>query len=444
MKPIVVVGGGITGAGIARDLALRGVPVTLFERDAPASGATGRCHGLLHSGARYATKDPEAAAECAAENPVLKSIAPKYVESCGGLFLAVSEADAAYGDTLLDACRSASIPVEEISPGESPNKAALRCFLTSDAAVDPFLMTLANLYDARRNGADVYTGKPVKAIENGRVILDDESPVEAELVINATGYECSALKKTDMQVQPDKGTILVTEKRVCDMVLNRMRPPTDGDIIVPSHTTSLIGTTSARSTSMFPTREEYRALMREAAALLPSLKKVRIIRAFSGIRPLAGSGEGRTLSRDYRIEEDNGVITVAGGKLTTYRLIAEKVSDAAMRLLGERGECRTKTALPDILRSQPGGDLVCNCEQVSRRLINIDFLRPEHAWKFNRIGFGACQGMRCARNAARGEELLEERWKGIKPVLDDIQLKQSYLSWAARISGMGPGQEPSR
>jgi glycerol-3-phosphate dehydrogenase len=174
--------------------------------------------------------------------------------------------------------------------------------------------------------------------------------------------------------------------------------------------------------------------MHEAKALMPSLKNVRIIRAFSGVRPLIGSGDGRSLSRDYRIEEGEGAITVAGGKLTTYRLIAEKVSDAAIRLLGERGECRTKAPLPNILQSEPGGDLLCNCEQASNRIVDMDFLSPADTWKFNRIGFGACQGMRCARNAGRERGSLEERWKGIKPVLDDIQLKQTYLSWASQMS----------
>jgi len=444
MKSVVIVGGGITGAGIARDLTLRGVPVTLLERVAPASGATGRCHGLLHSGARYAVKDPRAAAECASENLALKKIAARYIENCGGVFLAVNEADAAYGDVLLDACKAASVPAEEVSPGESPNRNALRCVSTGDAAIDPFLLTLANLYDARVNGADIRTGKGAKAIDEGRVVLDDGSELKAELAINATGYECGTLKENGLTVQPDKGTILVTERRVCDAVLNRMRPPSDGDIIVPGHTTSLIGTTSSRSTSTFPAREEYRALMREAIALLPALKKVRIIRAFSGIRPLIGSGDGRSLSRDYRIEEDKGIITVAGGKLTTYRLVAEKVADTAMRLVGERGECRTSASLPDVLRDQPGGDILCNCERAAGRLIEMDFLKAADAWKFNRIGFGACQGMRCARNAGRERGFLEERWKGIKPVLDDIQLKQSYLSWASYVSGMGPDEEPYR
>ncbi len=435
MNGVVIVGAGIVGAGIARDLALRGLPVTLLEREAPAAGATGRCHGLLHSGARYAVKDPAAAAECARENLVLKDIASHYVEDTGGLFVAVSDNEATYGDTLSAACSKASIPMEEISPEEAPNKKAVRCMRTNDAAIDPFLLTLANLYDARNNGAEIYTRRGVRSIVDGGVLLDDGSIIKADIVINAAGHWCGAINKgLSLSVQPDKGTILVTERRLCDMVLNRMRPPTDGDIIVPSHTTSLIGTTSSRSTSTVPARDEYRALMREAKALLPDIKEIRIIRAFSGVRPLVGSGDGRSLSRDYRVEENGGVITVAGGKLTTYRLIAETVSDAAMKLLGERGGCRTKSALPHILKSEPDGSLLCNCERAASRIVDMDFLKPEDIWKFNRVGFGACQGMRCAKNAGRERELLEERWKGIKPVLDEIQLKQSYLSWAAQMS----------
>lgn len=431
----MIVGAGIVGAGIARDLALRGLPVTVLEREAPAAGATGRCHGLLHSGARYAVKDPGAAAECARENLILKDIASHYVEDTGGLFVAMSDDEAAYGDTLLAACEKASIPMEEISPEDSPNKKAVRCMRTNDAAIDPFLLTLANLYEARCNGAAIHTRTGVQSIADGGVRLDDGRTIKADIVINATGHACGAINR-DLRlcVQPDKGTILVTERRLCDVVLNRMRPPTDGDIIVPSHTTSLIGTTSSCSTSTVPTRDEYRALMREAKALLPDNKEIRIIRAFSGVRPLIGSGDGRSLSRDYRVEEDEGVITVAGGKLTTYRLIAETVSNAAMRLLGERGECRTKAALPDIMKDQPDGSLLCNCERAASRIMEMDFMRPEDLWKFNRVGFGTCQGMRCAKNAGRELELLEERWKGIKPVLDEIQLKQSYLSWAAQMS----------
>jgi glycerol-3-phosphate dehydrogenase len=171
--------------------------------------------------------------------------------------------------------------------------------------------------------------------------------------------------------------------------------------------------------------------MKEAVALLPALKGVRIIRAFSGIRPLPGSGGGRDLSRGFRIHEQDGVLTVAGGKLTTYRLIAEQASDAVMRLLGERGQCRTKTtALPDIRQDIPG-EVECQCESAGRRIVEMDFLRGFDLSRYNRLGFGTCQGMRCAKYASSPESFLQERWKGVRPVLDESQLRQAYVSWAA-------------
>jgi len=436
MSDVVVIGAGIAGAGIARDLALRGVSVTIVEKEAPAAGATGRCHGLLHSGARYAVKDPASAVECARENLILKDIAPLYTEDTGGLFLAVTEEEVVYGDTLQKACIAASIPLEEISPSGSPNPAALRCMRTNDGSVDPFLLTLANLYDAHMNGAVIMVHTGVKDIRAGTVHLSDGRTLKADIIVNAAGHECGTLVP-GVEIQPNKGTIIVTERRVCDMIVNRMRMPGNGDIVVPGHLTSLIGTTSANSTSTIATRGEYRDLMREAMVLIPSLKNVRIIRAFSGVRPLAGSGDGRELSRDYRIFEDSGIVTVAGGKLTTYRHIAEQVADKVMRLLGASGGCRTRSILPDILNKESGEGLLCNCESAKRRVIGMDFLKPEDMWKYNRLGFGACQGMRCAKNTLNGPAFLEERWKGEKPVLNESQLKQAYISWASYMSKSG-------
>jgi glycerol-3-phosphate dehydrogenase len=435
MGRAIVIGGGIVGAGIARDLALRGIAVTLVERQLPAAGATGRCHGLLHSGARYAVKDPKAAAECAAEGPVIKRIASHCVEDTGGFAIAVTEADAEYGEKLLPACVAAGVPVEEACASESPNPDALRCIRTTDAAVDPFLLTLSNLFDARRLGAEIICGKGVTRVSDGAVRLDNGQSLEADVIINATGHECGRLLRQSgldaVPVQPDKGTLLVTERRVCAAVVSRLRMPADGDIVVPGHTTSLIGTTSARSDDSMPTRDEYRQLMKEAVALLPALKGVRIIRAFSGIRPLLGTGEGRDLSRDFSISRQGGLVTVAGGKLTTYRLIAEQASDVVMGLLGERGNCQTKTALlPDIRRAALD-EVECRCESAGQRIVEMDFLRGMDLSRYNRLGFGTCQGLRCAKYAASPESFLQERWKGVRPVLDESQLRQAYVTWAA-------------
>ena len=85
---VVVIGGGATGAGVLRDLAMRGLRATLVERGDFASGTSGRYHGLLHSGARYVESDPISARHCIEENAVLRRIAPGTIEPTGGYFVA--------------------------------------------------------------------------------------------------------------------------------------------------------------------------------------------------------------------------------------------------------------------------------------------------------------------------------------------------------------------
>ena len=93
MEHVVIIGGGGTGAAIAHDLVLRGFRVSLFERGEILSGTTGRHHGLLHSGARYAVHDTSAARECIQENKILRQLAPEAIEPNDGLFVALDEAD---------------------------------------------------------------------------------------------------------------------------------------------------------------------------------------------------------------------------------------------------------------------------------------------------------------------------------------------------------------
>ena len=82
---VIIIGGGITGVSTARDCALRGLKTVLVERDDLTAGATGRNHGLLHSGSRYAVTDRESAAECIRENLILKMIASQCIVDTGGL-----------------------------------------------------------------------------------------------------------------------------------------------------------------------------------------------------------------------------------------------------------------------------------------------------------------------------------------------------------------------
>ena len=113
---VIIIGGGATGAGIARDCALRGLSVTLTERHDIATGATGRNHGLLHSGARYAVTDGESARECIAENQILRRIARHCIEPTDGLFITLPEDDLAFQSTFITACRAAGIQAQAIDP----------------------------------------------------------------------------------------------------------------------------------------------------------------------------------------------------------------------------------------------------------------------------------------------------------------------------------------
>ena len=113
---VIIIGGGITGAGTARDCSMRGLRVLLVERHDFTHGATGRNHGLLHSGARYAVTDQESATECIVENKILRRIAPHCVEEHDGLFITLPEDDLAYQKLFVDSCLRAGIRAEIIDP----------------------------------------------------------------------------------------------------------------------------------------------------------------------------------------------------------------------------------------------------------------------------------------------------------------------------------------
>src|SRR6202165_184838 len=112
---VLVIGGGSTGSGVARDAAMRGFSTVLVERRDLADGTTGRFHGLLHSGGRYAVKDQPAAIECINENVILRKIAPDCIEDTGGYFVATPWDDPDFGDRFLAGCRSTGVPVQEVS-----------------------------------------------------------------------------------------------------------------------------------------------------------------------------------------------------------------------------------------------------------------------------------------------------------------------------------------
>lgn len=474
---VIVIGGGATGAGTARDCAMRGLKTLLVERFDFTAGATGRNHGLLHSGARYAVTDQESATECIKENMILRRIARHCVEDTGGLFVTLPEDDLDYQKKFVESCLKAGISAEVLDPKEAiliepaVNKDIIGAVRVPDGAIDPFRLTVANVVSARRDGADVLTYHEVVDFvrDQNRLVgvklrdsrTGEETVEYADLMINAGGiwgHHIAELAGVKINMFPAKGALLIFGHRVNDVVINRCRKPADADILVPGDTISLIGTTSTRLPydqidNMEVTPEEVDILLREGIKIAPSLAYTRILRAYAGVRPLVASDNdpsGRTISRgivclDHAVRDGlEGFITITGGKLMTYRLMAEWATDLACKKLGRTAKCRTaETYLPgseldksygpeehkkshiiELSTDQKAAEgrhgslseqieykteddeaLVCECEQVSVGEIKyaIEHLHVGNLINLRRrtrMGMGTCQGELCACRAA--------------------------------------------
>lgn len=531
---VIIVGGGITGAGTARDCAIRGLKVLLIERHDLATGATGRNHGLLHSGARYAVTDRESAEECIKENMILRKIARHCVEETEGLFITLPEDDLAYQDKFVSSCLAAGINAEVIDPKEalrmepSANPDLIGAVKVPDGAVDPFRLTSANVIDAKLHGAKVLVysevtrlikdGDTVKGVEVYNASTKQKTEYYAPVTVNAGGIwgqRIAEMAGARINMFPAKGALLIFGHRVNNVVLNRCRKPANADILVPGDTICLIGTTSSRVPfeevdDMYVTADEVDVLLQEGEKLAPSLASTRILRAYAGVRPLVATDDdpsGRNISRgivllDHQTRDGiNGFISITGGKLMTYRLMAEWATDLVCKKLGVNKPCITMcTPLPgsendnieEISRktwTKPGNahkatlgrhgaralgiglndeydaSLVCECEEVSVGEVKyavkeLDVHNLVDLRRRTRVGMGTCQGELCACRAAGLladshectertkndlKNFVNERWKGMYPVCWSDTLRESeYSQWIySGVCGL-EGPEPCK
>ncbi|MCW6591946.1 anaerobic glycerol-3-phosphate dehydrogenase subunit A [Yersinia ruckeri] len=516
---VIIIGGGATGAGIARDCARRGLGCILLERHDIATGATGRNHGLLHSGARYAVTDSESAKECIEENRILKRIARHCIEPTNGLFITLPEDSLEYQQQFIASCQLAGIDAEAIDPAlalrmePAANPAMIGAVKVPDGTVDPFRLTAANMLDAREHGAQVLTYHEVIGLirQGDRVsgvrVFDHKNQhqydIHAQIVVNAAGIWGQHIAEyADLRVRmfPAKGALLILGHRINNMVINRCRKPADADILVPGDTISLIGTTSThidydQIDNMLVTPQEVDILIREGSKLSPKLAATRILRAYAGVRPLVASDDdpsGRNVSRgivllDHASRDGlEGFITITGGKLMTYRLMAEWATDKVCEKLGHTDSCTTAQeplpgsrqsaeqtlrkviSLPASIRGSAvyrHGDratqllagnrldnsLVCECEAVTAGEVRyaIESLTVNNLLDLRRrtrVGMGTCQGELCACRAAgllnrfnvttpqqsreQLTQFLNERWKGVRPIAWGDALRESeFTSW---------------
>jgi glycerol-3-phosphate dehydrogenase len=366
---VLVAGGGATGAGVARDLALRGIDVTLVERGGLTSGTSGRSHGLLHSGARYAESDARGAEECLEENEILRDIAGACIRDTGGLFVQLAEDDPEYFEAKRAACEEIGIPAETLDGDEAremvPDLAddAVRALKVPDAAIYPSRLVAANAADARDHGATIHPHAPVEDI-----ILDDDGVsdvrvggavddrIEADYVVNATGAwaeQFAAMAGLDVEMRPSRGVMVSVDYDELGPVLNRCRDPDDGDIVVPHESEAVLGTTSVpvRDPDEYETEQwEIETSIEECAAMLPPVRQAEEIRTWWGVRPLYAPDEeergGRGISRgffllDHATDGVDNMASIVGGKLTTYRQMAEATANLVAETMGVDTDCVT-------------------------------------------------------------------------------------------------------
>ena len=518
---VVIVGGGATGVGILRDLSMRGIDALLIEKLDMVNGASSRYHGLLHSGARYAVKDQEAARECIEENQILRRIGKSCVEATTGLFVRVEGDDPAFEADWVKGCAESGIEAKTLSPEEAlrmePNlsRKLLAAYEVPDGAIDGFRMSWQNLQSAATYGGryKTYTELIGVNIESGAVksinvrdnVTKEEYTIECEILVNAAGPwagKVAHLAGLDCSVSPSKGTLIAFNQRISSRVVNRLRKPADGDIFVPHGSITILGTSSITIPDPEDTAtswDEVEALMQTGEGVFEHLRDYRILRVFAGSRPLyvpKGAGSGRNASRgfvtiDHEHEDGlKGMMTICGGKFTTYRLMAEKFCDVLAPKLNNTAKCRTaeEDLVPSVsdadkkaarqyfpsygvnlaatrlgvdkfaevvktLKDEPESrEVICECENVTMAEIQRIAQEPtSHSVadvrRRTRLGMGTCQGNYCAlRSAAIANKIfknklegcndsladmknfLQARWKGITPVMAGKTLREAEMT----------------
>jgi glycerol-3-phosphate dehydrogenase len=339
-------------------------------------------------------------------------------------------------------------------------------------------------------------------------VVDERSgsvtTVLPRIVVSAAGAwagRVAALAGVRLAMTPGKGTMLIFNQRMTDTVINRCHRPDDGDIMVPVHSVAILGTTeqNVEDPDVYGIgRDEVALLMVEGAKLFPDLPRMRLLRAYAGVRPLykeerpKEADDGRAISRahvviDHVRDGVENLVSIVGGKLTTYRLMAEQTVDVVCTKLGVTADC---TTADEVLPNQGdgrtywlghrlaeheatgGGDanLICECEMLTRPAVEqfLDERWPcslDDVRRGTRLGMGPCQGGFCTFRAAglvaeRGAagsvvetsaagavsdgwarsdrvlvDFLAERFRGTRPIAWGRQLQELWVT-AGLYSGV--------
>jgi glycerol-3-phosphate dehydrogenase len=395
---LLVIGGGITGAGIARDAAMRGLRTVLVEQRDVAFGTSSRSSRLIHGGLRYLEEgDLRLVFEALRERRVLLAIAPHLVRPLPFTF-PVHQGDRVplwklwagiWVYDLLAAFRNVRWHRLLGKRGLLRREPMVRTrglvggVRYYDAQCDDARLTLATLRDAMRYGARVATYARVEALEraDGRVsgahltdlLTGQTGTVRASVVVNATGPWCDRLRRLENPaaqplLRPTKGVhLLVRRERLGHSDAITLTSPIDGRVmfVLPWGDFSYIGTTDT-DTDESPDQvaaspDDIVYLLRSANSAFPNarLSEADVLATWAGLRPLIapeGAMGASSVPREHLIVTGTGgMLSIAGGKLTTYRVMAAELVDQVVDRLATQGRNRPGRA-PTHTEPLPGGE----------------------------------------------------------------------------------------
>jgi glycerol-3-phosphate dehydrogenase len=542
---VIVIGGGVNGTGVARDCALRGLRVALFERNDLAFGASGNSTGMIHGGPRYLASDPDVTRDCCLDSGHIQRIAPHLLFRVPCLLtvpksrlragLALSMYDAVF--ELYDRyqplkrgkphVRLSGDELRQLEPGLAGELAGGISF--DEWGIDGVRLCIGNAVDAVERGARIYTHCTVTRVlrrPDGSVcgvryrdlITGHGGECAGRVVVNATGAwapltaTLGGLGAEQARVRPGKGIHVYFDRRLTNYAVVVRAIDGRQVFLLPWQNMTVIGSTDddyyGDLDRVLATTDEVRYLLQAVERVFPDIRHARALGTWAAVRPTLyewGVNEDE-LSRDHRIVEHaqhgaDGLYSMIGGKLASYRMFAEELTDRIVRRLGRRASCQTHAV------ALPGGDeqldvfelarrggisataatrlhyrhgsraariiermvsdpreaaLVCVCEPVTeaeiRYVTEHELARSvDDVSRRTRLGLGSCGGMRCAgrcgsivadltaRSAEEGHEMAREFLRTARarrlPALGPTQAQQEALVLAATRSELGCGVE---
>ncbi|HEY5107902.1 MAG TPA: glycerol-3-phosphate dehydrogenase/oxidase [Caulobacteraceae bacterium] len=467
---VVVIGGGITGAGVARDAAMRGLSVALVEARDFASGTSSRSSKMIHGGLRYlAQGDIALVREAASERKIVQAIAPHLARETPFVIparnagaIARLRAGLWAFEKLGGVPRSrkhqvwSQAQLREREPAVNADELAGAVvypeYLTNDAR-----LTLANVASAAANGAVIVNYASVETIvlEGDRAVGvevretlpgagERRARLVAKVIVNAAGPWVDAVRALESadaapRLKLTRGIHLVVPRQALPVERTIVMTAADrrGVFAVPHGAVTYIGTTD----TFHPQPEAWPEITGADADYLiaaatarfssPPLTRADVVTAWAGVRPLVGE-EGKSASDISRRDElwtgPAGVLSIAGGKLTAYRQMAERVVDQIEKALGRKhSRCRTASEPlpggdvdPAALRSQLEGKSIAGLE--ADRLVTLYGARAPEV-----IAEGAGPAAE-ARHAVLAEGAL---------TLEDYWVRRSARAWFDLDAGMG-------